>query len=65
MDRLGIPPRVHPFVVRLVGEFGALSYDFVLLAELRSRLDGLRDGHLLVAIMRLTHALGLWDGRVA
>lgn len=59
------PERVHPFVVRLRGESAALPYDFVPLAELRARLDRLRDGHLLVAIMRLTHALGLGNGRGA
>ena len=53
------PERVHPFVVRLSGSAKALPYDFVPLSEVRASLDQLRDGHLLVAALRLMHALGL------
>jgi SAM-dependent methyltransferase len=52
------PERVHPFVVRHVAR--ALPCDFVPLAELRANIDRLRDGHLLVATLRLIHALALW-----
>lgn len=52
------PERVHPFVVRAATR--ALPYDFVPLAELRDAIDRLRDGHLLVAALRLMHALGSW-----
>jgi len=55
------PERVHPFIVRLSGDCADLPYDFVPLAQLRSQLGRLRDGHLLVAVMRLLHALDLWD----
>jgi len=37
-----------------------LPYDFVPLRELRAQMRALRDGHLLVASMRLLHAFGLW-----
>jgi hypothetical protein len=53
------PERVHPFVVR-----GATRapYDFVPLAALRDAIGRMRDGHLLVAGLRLIHALALWSG---
>jgi hypothetical protein len=54
------PERVHPFVVRLSAKRRALPYDFVPLTELRSQLHHVRDGHLIVAALRLIHALGLW-----
>jgi SAM-dependent methyltransferase len=53
------PERVHPFAVRIAGAVGELPYDFVPLAELRRHVGALRDGHLLVTALRLTHALGL------
>jgi hypothetical protein len=51
------PERVHPFVVRGAAR---APYDFVPLAALRDAIDRLRDGHLLVAALRLVHALALW-----
>jgi SAM-dependent methyltransferase len=53
------PERVHPFAVRLPGTGDELPYDFVPLDDLRRHLYDLRDGHLLVAALRLAHALGL------
>lgn len=54
------PERVHPFVVRVTEAAVELPYDFVPLRELRAQMPVLRDGHLLVASMRLLHAFGLW-----
>ena len=52
--------RAHPFVVRVAEAAVELPYDFVPLRELRAQMRALRDGHLLVASMRLLHAFGLW-----
>jgi SAM-dependent methyltransferase len=54
------PERVHPLVVRVTDAALELPYDFVPLREFRTRIHALRDGHLLVASMRLLHAFGLW-----
>jgi hypothetical protein len=54
------PERVYPFVVRLSETAAAASYDYVPLTQVRRNLHRLRDGHLLIAVMRLIHALGLW-----
>jgi SAM-dependent methyltransferase len=54
------PERVHPFVVRVAEAAVELPYDFVPLRELHAQMRALRDGHLLVASMRLLHAFGLW-----
>jgi hypothetical protein len=56
------PERVYPFVVRVAGTSADLPYDFVSLRQVRDNLPRLRDGHLLIAAMRLIHALGMWDG---
>ena len=53
------PERVHPFVVRFASDPATLPYDFVPLSALRARLHQLRDGHLLVALLRITHALNV------
>ena len=53
------PERVYPFIVCLC-ETAAASYDYVPLTQVRRHLHRLRDGHLLIAVMRLIHALGLW-----
>jgi SAM-dependent methyltransferase len=53
------PERVHPFAVRFTGDPASLPYDFVPLSVLRARIRHLRDGHLLVGLLRLAHALGL------
>jgi hypothetical protein len=58
------PERVYPFVVHLseaAAAGAAVSYDYVPLTQVRRNLHRLRDGHLLIAAMRLIHALGLWD----
>ncbi|HEX6842928.1 MAG TPA: class I SAM-dependent methyltransferase [Stellaceae bacterium] len=55
------PERVYPFVARVAGAAGKLPYDFVPLRELRQLIGELRDGHLLVAALRLLHAMGLWN----
>jgi hypothetical protein len=54
------PERVYPFIVRLTEGSATLPYDFVPLAQAKHNLHRLRDGHLLIAAMRLIHALGLW-----
>jgi hypothetical protein len=54
------PERVHPFVVRVTEAAVELPYDFVPLREVRAQMHALRDGHLLVASMRLLHAFSLW-----
>jgi SAM-dependent methyltransferase len=54
------PERVHPFVVRLTESATESSYDYVPLTQVKRNLDRLRDGHLLIAVMRLIHALALW-----
>jgi len=50
---------VHPFAVRFTGDPATLPYDFVPLSMLRTRICDLRDGHLLVSLLRLAHAFGL------
>jgi len=55
------PERVHPFAVRLSQPCEELDYDFVPLSEVRRHRHALRDGHLLVAALRLAHALNLWN----
>ena len=54
------PERVYPFAVRLTEGPAETSYDFVPLTQVKRNLHRLRDGHLLIAAMRLIHALGLW-----
>jgi SAM-dependent methyltransferase len=55
------PERVYPFVVCLSETATAVAaYDYVPLMQVRRNLHRLRDGHLLIAAMRLIHALGLW-----
>ena len=54
------PERVYPFVVRLSETAAGASYDYVPLTQVKCNLHRLRDGHLLIAVMRLIHALGLW-----
>lgn len=55
------PERVYPFIVRLSETSVNTSYDYVPLMQMKGNLHRLRDGHLLIAVMRLVHALGLWD----
>lgn len=55
------PERVYPFVVRLTEAALPSSYDYVPLTQVKRDIQRLRDGHLLIAVMRLVHALGLWD----
>lgn len=55
------PERVYPFIVRLTEEPANASYDFVPLMQVKRNLHRLRDGHLLIAVMRLIHALSLWQ----
>jgi hypothetical protein len=55
------PERVHPFAVRLSQPCEELDYDFVPLSDVRRHRHALRDGHLLVAALRLAHALNLWN----
>jgi hypothetical protein len=54
------PERVYPFIVRLSETATGASYDYVPLTEVKRNLHRLRDGHLLIAVMRLLHALGMW-----
>ena len=54
------PERVYPFMVRLSERAAGASYDYVPLKQVKRNLHRLRDGHLLIAVMRLIHALGLW-----
>jgi len=54
------PERVYPFVVGLTEGTAKTPYDFVPLTQVKRNLHRLRDGHLLIAAMRLLHALGLW-----
>ena len=54
------PERVHPFIVHLSETATGASYDYVPLTQVKRNLHRLRDGHLLIAAMRLIHALGLW-----
>jgi SAM-dependent methyltransferase len=54
------PERAHPFVVDATEAAVDLSYDFVPLQEFHTQVPALRDGHLLIAGMRLLHAFGLW-----
>ena len=54
------PERVYPFIVRLSETAAGASYDYVPLTQVKRNLHRLRDGHLLIAVMRLIHALGLW-----
>ncbi len=53
------PERAHPFAVRFTGDPATLPYDFVSLSALHARLRNLRDGHLLVALLRMVHAFNL------
>jgi hypothetical protein len=53
------PERVYPFIVRLSATTAGASYDYVPLAQVKRNLHRLRDGHLLITVMRLIHALGL------
>jgi SAM-dependent methyltransferase len=55
------PERVYPFIVRLSQTAPGASYDYVPLTEVKRNLHRLRDGHLLIAVMRLIHALDLWS----
>ncbi|MGD9637963.1 MAG: class I SAM-dependent methyltransferase [Alphaproteobacteria bacterium] len=50
------PERVYPFVVP-VNINKNLPYDFVPLDEIKEKLFTMTDGHLLIAIARLLHAL--------
>jgi SAM-dependent methyltransferase len=59
------PERVYPFVVRVAGTTADLPYDFVSVDQVRDNLHRLRDGHLLIAAMRLIHAFGMWKGGAA
>jgi hypothetical protein len=54
------PERVYPFIVRLSETAASSSCDYVPLTQVKRNLHRLRDGHLLIAVMRLIHALGLW-----
>ena len=55
------PERVYPFVVCLTETATATTaYDYVPLTQVKRNLHRLRDGHLLIAVMRLIHALSLW-----
>ena len=56
----GTDARARPSVRRAQCRARA-PYDFVPLAELRESIARLRDGHLLVAALRLMHALALWN----
>jgi hypothetical protein len=51
---------VYPFIVCLSETAARASYDYVPLTQVKCNLHRLRDGHLLIAVMRLIHALGLW-----
>jgi SAM-dependent methyltransferase len=53
------PERAYPFVVPLSKAAPGASYHFVRLSQLKRNIHRLRDGHLLIAVMRLIHALGL------
>jgi hypothetical protein len=55
------PERVYPFAVLLTDKAADAAYDFVPLMQVKHNLRRLRDGHLLIAAMRLIHALGLWN----
>jgi hypothetical protein len=54
------PERVYPFIVSLSETATGADYDYVPLTEVKRNLHRLRDGHLLIAVMRLIHALDLW-----
>jgi predicted O-methyltransferase YrrM len=54
------PERVYPFIVRLSETAAEAPYDYVPLTQVKRNLHRLRDGHSLIAVMRLIHALGLW-----
>jgi SAM-dependent methyltransferase len=54
------PERVYPFIARLSETATGADYDYVPLRHVKRNLHRLRDGHLLIAVMRLIHALGLW-----
>jgi hypothetical protein len=54
------PERVYPFIARLSEAATAADYDYVPLSQVKRNLHRFRDGHLLIAVMRLIHALGLW-----
>lgn len=49
------PEQVYPYVVTLKGEGDNLKW--VSLRELYNNLESLRDGHLLISVVRLAHAL--------
>ena len=52
---------MYPFVIQLSNTAAeGASYDYVPLTQVKRNLHRLRDGHLLIATMRLIHALGLW-----
>ncbi len=58
---LGVMPnRIFPFASTDAIDPVASDYNFVSLRQLFIRLDELRDLHLINAVFRTTHALGVW-----
>ena len=59
---MGITPeKVYPYIVSAHSMTVPEGYHSVSLKELFCNIQKLRDTHLMIAIMRSVHALGLWE----
>lgn len=59
---MGITPeKVYPYIISSSFMISSEGYRSVSLKSLFQNISKLRDAHLMVAIMRTVHALGLWE----